>query len=243
LFIILKQNTSTQINRDSLAMFEAILFDMDGLFIDSEPDWHAAETEMMRGYGYDWKLADQLQCLGGPLSRVTEYMSDCLNGAVEPTVLGQEIISEMQVRLGSATSYMPGAIEFSKLVHDMSIPQALVSASPRVLVDAVVGNLSQNYFKVTVASGDIPRTKPFPDPYIHAAQLLGVDISKCLIFEDSQTGITAATASGAFVVAIPHYIQVDESARLKRIESFRGLSMKDLTTWWNINQHERDKSL
>jgi len=219
-------------------MFEAILFDMDGLFIDSEPDWHAAETQMMRSYGYDWQPADQLQCLGGPLSRVTEYMSSCLNGRIEPEALGKVIIDEMKTRLGAATSYMPGSIEFSKLVSQAQIPQALVSASPRELVDAVVSNLSQYYFKQTVAAGDIERTKPFPDPYLHAAKLLEVDISNCLIFEDSQTGITAATASGAFVVAIPHFIEVIESARLKRIESFVGLTLQDLNRWWEINQRE-----
>ena len=219
-------------------MFEAILFDMDGLFIDSEPEWHAAETEMMRGYGYDWQPADQLQCLGGPLARVTEYMSSCLKGAVKPEVLAKEIIDEMTSRLSSATTYMPGAIEFSKLVSQARIPQALVSASPRTLVNAVVSNLDQNYFKETVAAGDIERTKPFPDPYLHAAKLLDVEISNCLIFEDSQTGITAATASGAFVVAIPHYIEVKESQRLKRIESFVGRSLQDLENWWEINQRE-----
>ena len=219
-------------------MFEAILFDMDGLFIDSEPEWHAAETEMMRGYGYDWQPADQLQCLGGPLARVTEYMSSCLKGAIKPEVLAKEIIDEMTTRLSSATTYMPGAIEFSKLVSQARIPQALVSASPRTLVNAVVSNLDQNYFEETVAAGDIERTKPFPDPYLHAAKLLDVEISNCLIFEDSQTGITAATASGAFVVAIPHYIEVKESQRLKRIESFVGRSLQDLENWWEINQRE-----
>jgi len=224
-----------------MKMFEAILFDMDGLFIDSEPDWHAAETEMMRGYGYDWQPSDQLQCLGGPLSRVTEYMSSCLNGKVEPEVLAKVIIDEMQRRLGSATSYMPGSIEFSKMIWQAQIPQALVSASPRTLVDAVVSNLSQNYFKETVAAGDIARTKPFPDPYLHAAKLLGVDISNCLIFEDSQTGITAATASGAFVIAIPHFIEVAESERLKRKDSFLGLTLQDLDKWWEINQRALDR--
>ena len=222
-------------------MFEAILFDMDGLFIDSEPDWHAAETEMMRGYGYDWQPADQLQCLGGPLARVTEYMSSCLNGNVKPETLAKVIIDEMQNRLSSTAAYMPGAIEFSKLVFEAQIPQALVSASPRTLVDAVISGLTHNYFKETVAAGDIARTKPVPDPYIHAAKLLGVDISKCLIFEDSQTGITAATASGAFVVAIPHFIEVKESERLKRIESFVGLLLQDLSKWWEINQRELGK--
>ena len=219
-------------------MFEAILFDMDGLFIDSEPEWHAAETEMMRSYGYDWQPADQLQCLGGPLARVTEYMSSCLKGGIKPEILAKEIIDEMTTRLSSATTYMPGAIEFSKLVSQARIPQALVSASPRTLVNAVVSNLDQNYFKETVAAGDIERTKPFPDPYLHAAKLLDVEISNCLIFEDSQTGITAATASGAFVVAIPHYIEVKESQRLKRIESFVGRSLQDLENWWEINQRE-----
>jgi beta-phosphoglucomutase-like phosphatase (HAD superfamily) len=155
--------------------------------------------------------------------------------------LAEVIVDEMQTRLGTATSYMPGAIEFSKIVWQERIPQALVSASPRTLVDAVINNLSQNYFKETVAAGDIARTKPFPDPYIHAAQLLGVDISNCLIFEDSQTGITAATASGAFVVAIPHFIEVTGTNRLKKIDSFLGLNLKDLEKWWEINQRALDR--
>jgi HAD superfamily hydrolase (TIGR01509 family) len=222
-------------------MFQAILFDMDGLFIDSEPAWHAAETEMMRGYGYDWQPADQLQCLGGPLSRVTEYMSKCLDGAVEPESLGKTIITEMQNRLGLEATYMPGAIEFSKMASEIGIPQALVSASPRSLVDAVIRNLPQNYFKETVASGDIERTKPFPDPYLHAAKLLNVEIENCLIFEDSQTGISAATASGAFVIAIPHFIEIAERERLKRIDSFLGLTKEDLSQWWEINRYELDK--
>jgi HAD superfamily hydrolase (TIGR01509 family) len=191
---------------------------------------------MMRGYGYDWQPADQLQCLGGPLARVTEYMASCLKGTVSPETLATVIIEEMQNRLSSAAAYMPGAIEFSKLVWQAQIPQALVSASPRTLVDAVVSNLAHNYFKATVAAGDIARTKPYPDPYMHAAKLLGVDIAKCLVFEDSQTGIDAATASGAFVVAIPHLIEVNETERLKRIESFVGLSLQELSKWWEINQ-------
>ena len=130
-------------------MFQAILFDMDGLFIDSEPDWHAAETEMMRGYGYDWKPTDQLKCLGGPLSRVTEYMSSCLNGKVSPEVLGEKIISEMQFRLSKNITYMPGSIEFSELIYNQQIPQALVSASPRKLVDTVINKLPKKSVSIS----------------------------------------------------------------------------------------------
>jgi beta-phosphoglucomutase-like phosphatase (HAD superfamily) len=224
-------------------MFEAVLFDMDGLFIDSEPDWHAAETEMMQDLGYEWAPADQLECLGGPLSRVTQYMSKCLKGTTSPERLGELIVAEMVRRLSGQVQKMPGSLEFSRLISQLNIPQALVSASPRVIVDAVLSGMTEKYFATSVASGDIERTKPFPDPYLHAAKLLEVDISKCLIFEDSPTGLTAAKASGAFVVAIPHYVEVAQEPRLKVVKSFSDLSLDDLELWAKINQHELGRSL
>jgi beta-phosphoglucomutase-like phosphatase (HAD superfamily) len=118
----------------------------------------------------------------------------------------------------------------------------LVSASPRPIVDGVLQGMSEKYFDTTVAAGDIERTKPFPDPYLHAARLLGVDITRSLIFEDSPTGITAAVASGAFVVAVPHYIEVEEKPRLKVISSFEDISIADLEKWSEINQRELGRS-
>lgn len=219
-------------------MFEAILFDMDGLFIDSEPDWHEAESEMMKSNGYDWAPADQLQCLGGPLSRVTEYMAKCLDGKRTPQELGVLIVDEMVRRVSTDVNLMPGSLEFSRIAHSANIPQALVSASPRVIVDAVLAGMREKYFLQTVASGDIERTKPFPDPYLHAAKLLGVNIENCVIFEDSPTGLTAARASGAFVIAIPHYVTVEEEPRLKVIKSFEDIDLADLELWAQINQRE-----
>lgn len=219
-------------------MFEAILFDMDGLFIDSEPDWHEAESEMMKSNGYDWAPADQLQCLGGPLSRVTEYMAKCLDGKRTPQELGVLIVDEMVRRVSTDVNLMPGSLEFSRIAHSANIPQALVSASPRVIVDAVLAGMREKYFLQTVASGDIERTKPFPDPYLHAAKLLGVNIENCVIFEDSPTGLTAARASGAFVIAIPHYVTVEEEPRLKVIKSFQDIDLADLELWAQINQRE-----
>jgi len=219
-------------------MFQAVLFDMDGLFIDSEPDWHDAESSIMKSNGYDWSPQDQLQCLGGPLTRVTEYMSKCLEGRKSPDQLGKLIVDEMVRRLSGQVAKMPGAVEFSRKVADANIPQALVSASPRVIVDAVLTGMTEKYFAKSVASGDIERTKPFPDPYLHAAKLLGVDIQKCIIFEDSPTGLTAARASGAFVVGIPHYVVVEEEARLKIIKSFSDIGLEDLESWSQLNQRE-----
>lgn len=219
-------------------MFQAVLFDMDGLFIDSEPDWHAAELEMMRSHGYDWTPEDQLQCLGGPLQRVTEYMSLCLSGAKTPEQLGELIIAEMQKRMLGKVSLMPGALEFSRELSNAGTPQALVSASPRPIVDAVLAGMAEKYFAHSVAAGDIERTKPFPDPYLHAAKLLDVDIAQCLIFEDSPTGLAAARASGAFVVGIPHFVEVVEEPRLKIVKGFDHVSATTLRDWFAINQRE-----
>jgi len=222
-------------------MFQAVLFDMDGLFIDSEPDWHAAESEMMRSNGYDWKPEDQLRCLGGPLTRVTEYMSECLKGSKSPEQLANSIVTEMQKRMSGNVSLMSGALEFSRELNQIGIPQALVSASPRPIVDAVLSGMNEKYFALSVAAGDIERTKPYPDPYLHAAKLLGVDINNCIIFEDSPTGLTAARASGAFVVGIPHLVEVPEEARLKIVKSFKEVNISSLDNWSAINQRELDR--
>jgi HAD superfamily hydrolase (TIGR01509 family) len=223
-------------------MFQAVLFDMDGLFIDSEPDWHIAESEMMRSNGYDWTPQDQLKCLGGPLERVTVYMSECLNGSKTPEQLANLIVAEMKQRMSGKVSLMPGALEFSRELGKTEIAQALVSASPRPIVDAVLTGMNEKYFTCSVAAGDIERTKPFPDPYLHAAKLLGVDIKHCLIFEDSPTGLTAARASGAFVVGIPHFVEVLEEPRLKIVKSFNEVSMESLVNWSQINQRELGRS-
>jgi HAD superfamily hydrolase (TIGR01509 family) len=223
-------------------MFQAVLFDMDGLFINSEPDWHAAESEMMRSHGYDWTPEDQLKCLGGPLQRVTEYMSLCLRGTKTAEQLGDLIVTEMQKRMSGKVSLMPGALEFSRKLSSAGVPQALVSASPRVIVDAVLTGMSEKYFAHSVAAGDIERTKPFPDPYLHAAKLLNVDIKQCLIFEDSPTGLTAARASGAFVVGIPHFVEVAEEPRLKIVRSFEEVTEATSASWFEINQRELGRS-
>jgi len=211
---------------------------MDGLFLDSEPQWHEAETAMMRENGYDWKPEDQLHCLGGPLSRVAEYMSNCLDSRKSPTELEAMIIAEMTDRLSRKVPLMPGALAISKAIHESGMKQGLVSASPRPIVDGVLRGLNEKYFDVTVGAGDIERTKPFPDPYLHAAKVLGVDIEQSLIFEDSPTGITAAVASGAFVVAVPHYVEVQEQSRLKVIASFEDITTAELEKWSEVNQRE-----
>lgn len=218
-----------------LKNFEAVFFDMDGLFLDSEPQWHESETQMMKDLGYDWKPSDQVHCLGGPLTRVADYMSLCLAGSYSSEYLLNRIIQDMTHRLSQRPPFMPGAMEFSQHLKEAGMRHALVSASPRVIVDAVLAGIPQHNFEFSVAQGDIERTKPFPDPYLHAAKLAGVNIENCLVFEDSFTGISAAKASGAFVIAIPHYIEVPLEPRVRVEKSLTDLSIEKLEEYFLQN--------
>ena len=217
--------------------FSAAFFDMDGLFLDSEPQWHQSQQEICARYSYSWDDDDQRICIGGPLSRVGDYISDiCAHDMSGPQVV-EELTQMMLVKLSTKAILMPGAFDAVERVKQV-MPVALVSASPRILMDAALTTLPENFFKFTISADDVARTKPFPDPYLHAAKVLGVDIEQSLIFEDSPTGITAAVASGAFVVAVPHYVEVQEQSRLKVIASFEDITTADLEKWSEVNQRE-----
>ena len=211
--------------------FEAVLFDMDGLTIDSEPQWLEAEIELTAPYGYQWTVEDQAFCLGGPLTKVGRYMSE-VTGAEDGEYFRQEIIKLMAAKVSKKASFMPGAKELIGNLHLVDIPMALVSASPRLIVDAALRNFEDIPFKATISSDDVKNTKPDPEGYIKAAQLLGVDIRNCLILEDSITGVTAGRASGARVIAVPHLVKIENDSQTKVISSLLQLSVDQIREYF-----------
>ena len=217
-----------QIKDPNEPFFEAILFDMDGTLVDTEPFWLRAETELMAEYGYEWNLQDQANCLGGPLSKVGEYMYPLSGNAETPEFFTNSLIERMEYKLRHGVKLMDGAQELLELCLQSSIPAALVSASPRILVDAAMTDIKSANFQITISCDDVIRTKPDPEGYLMAAQKLSVSIQNCLILEDSANGVAAAKASGAWVVAIPHLVSIAESERVAVVSSVRELSMEAL---------------
>jgi HAD superfamily hydrolase (TIGR01509 family) len=124
---------------------------------------------------------------------------------------------------------MPGAVELVKELQSHGIKTALVSASPRNIVDAVLDNLGHDLFPFSISSDDVAKTKPDPESYLKAAEMSGSNISNCLVFEDSITGMSAAIASGAYLIGVPHLVSIEESARVRVIKSLEQLSFKKLT--------------
>ncbi len=225
----------TEANRD---FYSAVFFDMDGLLVDSEPLWLISETQMMAEYGYQWLESDQAACLGGPLDRVGNYMSGLIGGKRDGNSLMIEIIDRMVDKFKGDLPFMPGAIE---LINDLRLHQielTLVSASPRSLVDAVLNNFEVNPFVRSISSGDVKVSKPDPEGYLLAATSGGHDISNSLILEDSLTGVTAAEASGAWVLAVPHLVPIEKIGRVDVTDSLTKWSYEKLAL-----KYAQDKSL
>jgi HAD superfamily hydrolase (TIGR01509 family) len=217
-------------NSSQREFFDAVFFDMDGLLVDSEPLWLESETELTGRYGYMWTHADQVACLGGPLSRVGEYMHERCASAETPEFFTSTLIEIQSAKLRGNTPLMPGAIELVTELQAHGVATGLVSASPRNIVDAVLENLRGNPFPFTISSDDVVRTKPFPDAYLLAARKAGANIENSLVFEDSLTGVMAAKSSGAWLIAVPHLVKVEESERVRTINSLEDMSFSKLTS-------------
>ena len=210
--------------------FDAVFFDMDGLMVDSEPQWFLSEIEVTQPFGYTWLESDQIACLGGPLSRVGQYMYDKCGQVESPEFFTQTLIRVQAEKMRGNTPTMPGAVELVRNLQSHGIKTALVSASPRNIVDAVLDNLGHDLFPFSISSDDVAHTKPEPDCYLKAANISQSDISNCLIFEDSLTGMKAATSSGAFLIAVPHLVHIEESQKVRVVKSLEQLNFEILQT-------------
>lgn len=191
----------------------AILFDMDGLLVDTEPVWWLSESAYALQLGFEWTQEDQHICVGGPLTRVGDHIVERARAATGQVHDRDAVVDAITLDVASRISemkidLMPGGRELLELLVSKGIPHALVSASPRHTVEAVVRSTGITSFATTIAGTDLSRTKPHPDPYLEAARRLHVPITDTIILEDSPNGVIGALASGAIVYAVPHLVPV-----------------------------------
>ena len=201
---------------------------MDGTLVDSEPYWLIAEQELMARFDYQWTLSDQSACLGGPLPRVGQYMSDIAGGVQDWKFFMNELIAGVVQEFEQGLNFMPGALQILEDIHHQGVPMALVSASPRILVQAALDSLPKQYFQLSISSNDVTNTKPHPESYLTAATLLGARIKNSLVLEDSITGVTSGISSGARVIAIPHLVKIANQPNLRIISTFEGQTLSSL---------------
>jgi len=209
-------------------MPKAVFFDMDGTLIDSEPLWFENEVKLMAQFDYEWRVSDQLSCIGGPIGRVAKYMADRAGGENQPEFFAESLISMVSSDFEERLTFMPGALDLLKEVSGLGIHTALVSASPRQMLDATARVLKNQYLQLLISSDDVVNAKPDPECYLKAAAHFKVNIEECLILEDSLTGVAAAKSSGARVVAIPHLAIIPGDEQVVVISTLEAMSAAKL---------------
>lgn len=210
----------------------AILFDMDGTLIDSEPLWLKAEIEVMAEVGCHWDEQDQINCLGGPAERTERYMQERSQNIKPYGYFINRLHEVMRARITNELELIPNALSLLKECKDAGIKTALVTASSRDLMTIVLKRFPIGTFDVVVSGDDVEKSKPDPAPYLLAAKQLSVDISKCLVLEDSLTGVQSGLSSGAKVIGIPHLVQMSEHPNLRVISSLDEITLSDILGWY-----------
>jgi HAD superfamily hydrolase (TIGR01509 family) len=194
--------------RSGRGPLQAILFDMDGLLIDSEPLWFEVESEVMAHLGGQWSTDDQHDLVGGSLEKTVDYLLARATRPAPRDEVGRWLVDGLTALLRErGVPVLPGARELLAEVTNAGMPNALVTSSERQIMEAVIPKIGMS-FGATVCAEDVRDSKPAPEPYLRAAELLGVEPGGCIVLEDSPNGVAAAEAAGCLVIAIPSLLPI-----------------------------------
>jgi HAD superfamily hydrolase (TIGR01509 family) len=206
----------------------AVLFDMDGLLVDTEPLWFETEAEVMDRLGAPWTKQDQEQLLGGSMDNTVGYLLARATRPVPPADVARWMMDGMLRRAAEGRVIVrPGARELLEAVAAAGIPYALVTGSQRPFAEAVLASTGFR-FPVTVTGDDVARAKPDPEPYLLAAKLLDGDPEQCVALEDSPNGVASATSAGCLVVAVPTLLPIPPAARRLVVPSLSEIKLATL---------------
>ncbi len=186
----------------------AVLWDMDGTLVDTEPFWHRAERELVAAHAGTWTDADARAVLGFDLLDAAAYIQSAGGVDMEAVDIVNTMMERVVEQMADQPPWQPGARELLDGLRDAGVPCVLVTMSWRRLAGAVVDLLPPGTFAATVVGDEVPRGKPHPDPYLAAARAVGAEPSACLAIEDSPTGIASARAAGCVVVGVPHMVDL-----------------------------------
>ena len=187
---------------------EAVVFDMDGVLVDTEHLWDEVREALTREWGGRYTPEAQEAMMGMSSLEWSRYLHEVVGLREAPETINAEVVRRMLIRYETELPVVPGAVEAVDRLAAAGLRLALASSSNRELIDAVLRALELTaLFEVTVSSEEVARGKPAPDVYLEAARRLRVEPARCAAVEDSASGIRAAKAAGMRVIAYPnrHY--------------------------------------
>jgi HAD superfamily hydrolase (TIGR01509 family) len=206
----------------------AVLWDMDGTLVDTEPYWIAAEYRLVESFGGTWNDEHAHRLVGNPLLVSAAYIRR--HGGVELPL--DEIVDRLLVEVIAETRrhtvWRPGVIELLAELSDAGIPCAMVTMSYRSLAEAVAEQLPSGTFATLITGDEVDNGKPHPEAYLKAAHELGVAPEQCVAIEDSPAGVASATAAGCVVVAVPNQVPIEPAPTYQIVENLDGVTVTDL---------------
>jgi HAD superfamily hydrolase (TIGR01509 family) len=187
-----------------LSAIEAVVFDLDGVLVDSEHVWDEVREELARERGGRWHERAQVEMMGMSSTEWSRYMHDVVGLSASPEEINDEVVRRMQARYANDLPLIDGAVDaVERLVGSFRL--GLASSSNRQLIDAVLARAGlARFFDVTLSSEEVARGKPAPDVFLEAARRLDVAPERCAAVEDSGNGVRAAHAAGMRVIAVPN---------------------------------------
>lgn len=185
-------------------IIQAVVFDLDGVIIDSEQIWDQVRESLVKERGGRWSGQAQRDMMGMSSLEWSRYMHDVLGLSASPEDISAEIVRRIEGIYRHKLPLLKGAVQAVNRLADRW-PLAVASSSNRQLIDLVL-TLAEltRCFSVTISSEEVKRGKPEPDVYIEAARRLGVEPTHCVAIEDSENGLLSATAAGMRTIAIPN---------------------------------------
>jgi HAD superfamily hydrolase (TIGR01509 family) len=210
-----------------LHRYRAVVFDMDGLLLETEILWQRAEARLFERHGAEFTFEDKLTVMGTSAAFTGEFFARRLGYPAERAAsLIREVSDLMLEELQAQVDARPGAIELVKRLQGR-IPLGLASNSPRFLIDAALQSAGfGETFDAVVSSDDVERPKPAPDLYLLACERLGVPPADALALEDTTSGIAAAKAAGMACIAVPQFAETDVTAADRVIDSLEELLLE-----------------
>jgi HAD superfamily hydrolase (TIGR01509 family) len=184
-------------------VIEAVVFDMDGVLIDSEPVWERVRRKFVADHGGRWPEDAQDRMMGMSTAEWSAYISEDFGLRLSPRQVAEGVVTAMTAEYQTHLPLLPGAIE---AVQELSArwPLAVASSAPKSLIEAVLDASGlRQAFAAAVSSEEVPRGKPAPDVYLEATKRLGVPPTACAAVEDSSNGLRSAAAAGLAVIAVP----------------------------------------
>ncbi|CAM3807446.1 HAD family phosphatase [Nocardioides marinus] len=208
----------------------AVLWDMDGTLVDTEPYWIATEHAMADKYGGTWSQEQALSLVGNDLLSSGRVLKEAWGLPQSPAEVVEELLDGVVARVEESVPWQPGAPELLASLRDAGVPCALVTMSYERFVAPILRHLPAETFRVIVTGDQVERGKPHPEPYLTAAASLGLDPQDCVAIEDSNTGAKSAEAAGCAVLVVENHVPVLDGPRRVFRPTLQGLGPADVAT-------------